>query len=536
MITDKGKGLIAKYMLGQIPAYSSYLAIGCGSTPVSDTQRTPTSYSISGSTVTVTISGGHKFKAGDKIIVSMNDTRVDGSKTIATVTSTQLTFPANYTIPALTAVNDAFPGNNYAEYTSASAHRLVVGDVITTTGFTQTVFNNTDVAVYAVATATTFIIAETGTGATSAGTLSTIKPVVQSGSIIYLDYSTKRSLDFEMARIPITSRGLAVEDGIDMLVFGADLPTQDRFSISEIGVFSAANNNITTGSDSRIMHTFSNFENWELHTSSTATAITNYTGTVAATNGATLSIPDTTYATFLSASDPVFNNANRTSLYEKPRMYDSTLLLQGDLSNITGMSTSTNDMAIGSTGSGSRHVHLLGQSYNFAANSSSDQIRVAFSVLYRNVSAGTPTPNPDYVGLIIEFSSEADALNTKYARMKIRKTSTDLASSHYFIETVALSDLEISANFSWDSVDTIKIYCEAEHSSEPASSYYIALDAIRFENVYDEDQNASYGMVGYANTKSTKTIESTTYTIPIEKEINRSGIIEFKFPITIGEL
>ena len=34
MITNKGKEVISKYMVGQTPAYASYIAIGCGATPV----------------------------------------------------------------------------------------------------------------------------------------------------------------------------------------------------------------------------------------------------------------------------------------------------------------------------------------------------------------------------------------------------------------------------------------------------------------------------------------------------------------------
>jgi hypothetical protein len=34
MITNTGKALIGKYMLGQAPAYASYIAVGCGPTPL----------------------------------------------------------------------------------------------------------------------------------------------------------------------------------------------------------------------------------------------------------------------------------------------------------------------------------------------------------------------------------------------------------------------------------------------------------------------------------------------------------------------
>ena len=34
MITNTGKTIIGKYMLGQAPAYASFLAVGCGPTPL----------------------------------------------------------------------------------------------------------------------------------------------------------------------------------------------------------------------------------------------------------------------------------------------------------------------------------------------------------------------------------------------------------------------------------------------------------------------------------------------------------------------
>ena len=534
-------------MLGQIPSYGSYLALGCGAPPSTTTSKTPTSYSISGSTVTVTISGGHTFKVGDNIIVDMSDGRVDGNKTIATVTSTQLTFPANYTIPALTAVNDAFPGTGYAEYTAASAHRLVVGDVITTTGFTQAVFNNTDVAVYAVPSSTVFLIVEAGTGATSAGTLSTIKPTVQSGATVSLDYSGKSFLDFEMLRAPIISRGLATEDGVDMLVLGAEAPTQEKLSITEIGVYSAGTNNLVRGSQSGILHTFANYENWELHNTATQT-IVDFSGALSTDFGATIALSLATPATYFGADRAIFENAERTSRQERPRMYNSTLVLNGKLSYITDVDD-LDAMAV-ATGSGniaagiqdSRHVHLLGQTYAFDENSSSDKIKVAFSILYKKVlPADTPNSAPSYIGIIVEFSSETATENPKYARLKISKDSTQLAGSRYFVESVPLSNLEISPDFAWSAVDTIKIYFSAFTGTEPydaadlSDEYSLALDAISFENVYDEEQNTSYGLVAYSTVGATKTIAGVNYIVPIEKNINNSTLVEYKFPIVVGD-
>jgi len=34
MITNIGKNLLAKYLVGQTPSYASHIAVGCGSKPV----------------------------------------------------------------------------------------------------------------------------------------------------------------------------------------------------------------------------------------------------------------------------------------------------------------------------------------------------------------------------------------------------------------------------------------------------------------------------------------------------------------------
>lgn len=560
MITDKGKSLIAKYMLGQIPAFGSYLALGCGAPPSTETSKTPTSYSISSptvtvdgnsrSTVTVTISGGHQFKAGDQIVVQMNDSRVDGDKTIITATSTQLTFAANYFLhQTLLSVNDAFPGTGYALYTSSLTHQLIVGDLITTTNFTDPDFNNADVAVYAVPSGTTFILPEAGVGETSGGTLSVIKPTVQPGATITIQYSAKRSLDFEMLRVPITSRGLATENGIDMLVLGAQTPTQERLSITEVGIYSAGTNNLVTGSQSNMLHTFANYENWELH-NTTSAIVTTFPTALSSDQGATLNVSSTYPATFISADDAVFQNADRTLHQERPRMYDSTLVLNGKLSYIQNVNNTTtmtvDNEAIGNIGTGirdNRHIHLLGQTYAFDQNSSSDEIRVAFSILYKKVlPAAVPNSDPSYIGIIIEFSSEANIDTTKRARLKISKNSTELANSRYFVESVPLSDLEVSGDFAWSAVDTVKIYFSAFTGTSPyiatdlSDEYSLALDAISFENVYDEEQNSSYGLVAYSTLGTTKTIGVIGYTVPIEKNLNNSSLIEYKFPIVVGDI
>jgi hypothetical protein len=344
---------------------------------------------------------------------------------------------------------------------------------------------------------------------------------------------------------------LATENGIDMLVLGAEAPTQDRLSITEIGIYSAGTNNLVTGSQSGVLHTFANYENWELH-NTTSTAVTNFSGVLSSDSGATIVLSSATPATFFGADRAIFENADRTLHQERPRMYDSTLVLNGKLSyieNVDNLSTMAVATGSGNIGSGiqdSRHIHLLGQTYAFDQNSSSDEIRVAFSILYKKVlpqiSPAIPNSDASYIGIIIEFSSETETVTPKYARLKINKTSTDLANSRYFVESVPLSDLEVSADFAWSAVDTIKIFFSAFTGTSPyvvadlSEEYSLALDAISFENVYDEEQNSSYGLVAYSTLGTTKAIAGTNYVVPIEKSLNNSSLIEYKFPIIVGDM
>ena len=41
MITDSGKEIISKYLLGQIPSYASHISIGCGARPLDSNDTAP---------------------------------------------------------------------------------------------------------------------------------------------------------------------------------------------------------------------------------------------------------------------------------------------------------------------------------------------------------------------------------------------------------------------------------------------------------------------------------------------------------------
>ena len=91
----------------------------------------------------------------------------------------------------------------------------------------------------------------------------------------FSDYSAKESLDFEMFRSPIISRGYVKEGGIDKIVLTAELPTEERYEITEVGVFSAGSNPSATITDSRLLYGFTQTENWEYHSAELAQAISS---------------------------------------------------------------------------------------------------------------------------------------------------------------------------------------------------------------------------------------------------------------------
>ena len=55
------------------------------------------------------------------------------------------------------------------------------------------------------------------------------KPLVSDNTTTMPDYSNKSSLEFEMFRVPIISRGFVDEGGVSKVVLTAELPTQERW-------------------------------------------------------------------------------------------------------------------------------------------------------------------------------------------------------------------------------------------------------------------------------------------------------------------
>lgn len=346
------------------------------------------------------------------------------------------------------------------------------------------------------------------------------KPLASDGTLG--DYSDKKSLDFEMFRVPITSRGYVTEGGQSKIVFTAELPTAERYEISEVGVWSAGSNPTAGAYDSKTIYSFSETESWEYHNQTEAVAILPiYTPLDSGSTPPNNIISTTSQVFQTNADNRIFTNDERSSRYERCRFLNNIMVIRGDMSNLS--------LTGGVVGipTGSTHIHLTGASLAFDKNAPTDQLKLAFSVINKD---GESSIQPDEVRIIVEFSNtdEANATGAQSARLQIVLKETDpgvdFATNRYFVSTAALQDLLKTSGFTWNAVNTVKIYATVIKSAAASDDYYVCLDALRLENI--TSSNPVYGLSGYSVIKNTN---SET----IIKSANTTNHIEFRFGMDV---
>jgi len=444
MITNTGKEILSKYLIGQAPSYASYIAIGCGPRPVADLSFAVTKKQAGSGQAVLTIPN-HTFRVGQSISIRDVDTRLNGQATVISVGSD----PDTVTI----------------------------------------VYSGTD-------------IPETS-----------LSP---SGLAIY-NFANKTALDFEMFRVPITSRGFVNDAGTSKIVFTAELPTDERYEISEVGIFSSGTNPTAGAYDSRSLYAFTTDENWEYHTATSAVALpVIYAPLDGEQNDNSI---DQTYKVFQTNSDNrIFTDERRLARYERARFFNNIVALRGD----------TSDLEISGShlvpAAGSEHIHLTGTSLDFSKNSPIDEIKLAFSVINKDPSSAYV---PDEVRILLEFSSTDVYGEGEWARFEFVATADDydFATNRYVIATQQLQELHKSqTGFTWNSISVIKIYATVIKNGQPSSDFYVGLDAIRFENIASE--NPVYGLTGYTVIKN-QTAET------IVKAANTTNFVEFRFAMDV---
>jgi hypothetical protein len=352
-------------------------------------------------------------------------------------------------------------------------------------------------------------------------------PVASDGGV-FGDYALKNSLDFEMFRVPIISRGFVNEGGIDKVVLTAELPTEERYEITEVGIFSAASNPVAGSFDSRTIYSFADTDNW-LYQPFGSAAIdieSKYEPLDGVAENGIINQSLNVFKT--NADNRIFTQSDRVTRNERCRFLNNIIAIVGNDSTLT--SNQSGKIVVGS---GSKYIRLNDTVVDLTKNSPLDELRFAFSVVNKVANSNTV---PDNVKILLEFSYTGLNSSQEYARFEVdiddvgysagtAEETRNFASNRYVVATKALKDLNKTDNFDWREVSVAKIYACVTEAGLPSDLFYVCLDGLRLENI--TSTNSLYGLTGYSVIKSVGAK-------PIIKSANTTNYIEFRFALDVG--
>jgi len=475
MITNIGKNLIGKYLVGNSTQYASHIAIGCGPEPLSlstaygdYTSKTELDFEMA------------RVKIFSRAYV--ND------KTVATITSVTVT-------------------NGSQNVSFVASNNFVVGQTIAVAGNINQINGiypiNYNAYTVISATSTTF---------------------VAKGSYTYSATATYSSAVG-------TATGY-----LDKISFTAELPLDSRYEITELGLYSDQSNPNPSGLDSKNIFNFSKTsEPWKIgNTSSSSDSISDI---VYITN--TLTSTDiSNNKAVLTNTDNTFFDSTRIASFERPRFLDDALIVSGALSKFTIASSTTVartiDKSYGDTYLTISNINLG----NLDINSTTDELRLAYSLIDLGGSyPPTASTLPQSVNIMIEFYTKTGIkaqYHFKQASTAIPATNTPALDStnKYNILTLKLSDTNgysyQASGFSFNDVNTARIYASTQPSTDtnPLSTWAICLDGLNFVNK-DTINNSNYGLVAYVPIRNSSATS-------IVKTANSTSLIEFA--LTLGIL
>jgi len=336
----------------------------------------------------------------------------------------------------------------------------------------------------------------------------------------------KDSLDFEVFRVPITAKGFVKEDGVEKIVFKAEMPTEQRYQVSEIGFYPADSNVLAGAFDSKTLSIFIPTETWVVYSQDSSSAVTNITNENLFVNASGNIIAED-IAYFLPSDANVFELTSRKSRQEEPRFYSQALSLSGSAGAI-------DEFFIPS--SSSFRLENATLAFNLSQNLPTDQIKLAISVLSKIATNDT---NPDKVRIILDFVNDLPGLNLESpkARLGIELVENDFVEedtgqspdpiNRYKVVTKPLSSFILDDAFSWANINLIRIYgCVLDGTDNPLDTYNIVFDGLRLENTSTD--NPLYSLVGYDIIRN-----DSAY--PILKADNTNNFIEYRFGIGVDE-
>lgn len=332
-------------------------------------------------------------------------------------------------------------------------------------------------------------------------------------------YAAKTALDFEMFRVPITSRGFIEEDGQTKLVFSAEVPTTNRYEITEIGIYSAGSNPSAVGYDSRTLYAFTREEPWKYDEQ------VLYTQDSPLDKGLTSNDlhPDYQQKPVIqtNATNKIFANLGRQERSEQARYLNNMVMLASNFSNLSGSTLAGVSLA-------NKEKISLSTKIDLSQNSPLDELRLALSVVDVDSDADVA---PNRVRVVAEFTTID---NSGSIRFNFESTAGNLADSRYQVLSTTIGSGVVTGNFIWSKVNNVNFYGAAVDASgniiqdgSNLPTYFVSLDALRLENV--NSINPLYGLTGYTVIRNSE----NGFARPIVKLPNSSAIVEFRLGIGV---
>jgi hypothetical protein len=345
-----------------------------------------------------------------------------------------------------------------------------------------------------------------------------------------------QSLEFEVARVPILSKGLLKEDGQEKIVFKAELPIEQRYQITELGVYPAAANSVAGNFDSRILSTFSNSEPWAYSNNQDDSGRVNYIGPLridaAVAGDIETLLGDYILGdfVFINSNSPIFEYSERINRGEPPRYLNKSLLVSGNTSVINTLMPASS-ASINVSSASSYYIENNSINLNLGKNLPTDQIKLALSVI-STARLGVNSSAPDNVKIRLEFLNNLGASQSRaYVNIALQdidalNPDASLDNSRYQVVTKTLSDFTTDPTFSWSSINGIRIYtCIHNNSNDVVADHFVLYDGLRFENI--SSYNPLYSLVAAERVK-------TLDTNPILKRENSTSYIEYRFGIGVS--
>jgi hypothetical protein len=469
MITNVGKNIIAKYLIGEAPAYASFMALGCGPKPRKNvtTLSDVDTFEYSG---TIQISGGETRVTGMAttagLLVGMTlekisgDGSFDDESQVATISAINSSDSITITTeePSTQGSIVFYVFGSYSVLQVEDSSPLWKGARLTqVSSFSGSLDSS---AITTVDKITTFVSPPDEIVNLVRITPGPVSAKIENALLAIGTDPRINTLEFESIRVPISSRGYVNDNGTNKIIFTAQLPSEERYEFTEVGIYSAGSNRSAGSYDSKTISAFSGTEGWELNADNSISGplvplpdrpappfLESEFSIINSSNNITPTPP----AIKIRATNGIFANQARIDRYERTRYLDNVFLVKGDNSFIYN-----NGQTEWVIEPNPKFLQLSSNIIDLSKNSSSDLLKLAFSIVSINGSSSTIVPTDTFV--IVEF---ANSDNSQVARMQIQinKDDYDLANNRYIVSTKKLEDLVYTTSqFSWKTINTVRIY------------------------------------------------------------------------------